>query len=54
MVERLLHEETKRITAQARVTTFVPIIAARRVEERLRNRAEFGLQSESEPAEAAA
>lgn len=35
-VERLMREETARITADARVTTFVPIFVARRVEEHLR------------------
>ena len=39
LVERLIDEETAIITAQARVTTFVPIFITRRVEERLRTRA---------------
>ncbi len=38
VVERLIHEETAIISAQARVTTFVPIFVTRRVEERLRTR----------------
>jgi len=39
VVERLVNEETALISAQARVTTFVPIFVSRRVEERLRARA---------------
>ena len=39
MVEQLIHEETAIIAAEARVKTFVPIFAPRRVEERLRTRA---------------
>lgn len=36
MVEQLIHEETAIITAEARVTTYVPIFVTRRVEARLR------------------
>jgi len=39
MVERLIVEETMLVSREARISTFVPIFAARRVEERLRNRA---------------
>lgn len=54
MVERLIDEETARISAEARVTSFVPIIAARRVEERLRSHADFGHGTKGQPAEASA
>ena len=38
VVERLIAEETTLVSREARISTFVPIFAARRVEERLRKR----------------
>lgn len=54
MVERLIDEETERITADALVKTFVPIIAARRVEERLRRRLASAPRNEGQAAKSAA
>jgi hypothetical protein len=54
MVERLIDEETERITAEARIQTFVPVFVARRVEERLRKRTSSEPPSEGQPAQAAA